>query len=200
MHRTNVRTRSLYWGALLALLMCGLASVCEAQNQPSGSAVLVPLNGSNTIQMQTKKPIKKAQAIRDGIINIRPVLGDPTRLLLVGQAADTTRLEVTDEDNKVESYEVIVQRDIENLKTQLRRAVPTGSILPTPINESTVILNGTVSRASDTTVVQQVAEGLGFRVINNVTVGGVQQVQLDVVVAIVSRDEFRSMAFDFLAN
>src|SRR5262249_14866505 len=153
-----------------------------------------------TIQMLSKKPIKKAAVSREGIVNIRPVHGDPTRLLLAGQAADTTRLELVDEDDKRENYEVIVQRDLENLRTQLRRAVPAGSIIPTAINESTVVLSGYVTRTSDATIVQQVAEGLGFRVINDVKVGGVQQVQLDVVVAIVSRSEFRRMAFDFLVN
>src|SRR5262249_11829988 len=48
--------------------------------------------------------------------------------------------------------------------------------------------------------IDQVVRSLGFVPINQVTVAGPQQVQLDVVVAIVSRTEFRRMAFDFFVN
>jgi pilus assembly protein CpaC len=195
----NGLTRTLLWGTLLALTMSGLASYTQAQPAKQ-EQVLVPLNGTYVIQMTTKKPIKKATAAREGVINIRPIQGDPTKVMLIGQAADTTKLELIDEDNKTETYEVVVQRDVENLKVQLRRAVPTGNILVTPISDGAVLLTGTLSRAADTTVVDQVVAALGFRAINQLNVGGVQQVQLDVVVAIVSRSEFRRMAFDFLVN
>jgi pilus assembly protein CpaC len=78
--------------------------------------------------------------------------------------------------------------------------MPTANIIVTPMNEGTVLLTGTIARAADALVIDQVVRALGFFPINQVTVGGVQQVQLDVVVAIVSRTEFRRMAFDFLLN
>src|SRR5262249_2901487 len=133
-------------------------------------------------------------------VTIRPVAGDPTTVRLIGQSADTTTLEMTDEDGKKESYQVIVQRDVENLRVQLKKAMPTANVVVSPVNESTVILTGTVSNAADTIVIDQVVRALGFLPVNRVMVGGVQQVQLDVVVAIVSRSDFRRMAFDFLTN
>ena len=200
MHYTLGRKRSLLRGTLLALLMMsGLVGTSQAQPM-TGSMVLVPLTGTYQIQMTTKKPIKESKVSREGVISIRPIQGDPTKVLLVGQSADSTRLELTDIDNKTETYEVVVQRDVENLKTQLKRALPTASIVATPISETTVMLNGTVSRAEDAALVLEVARSLGFGVINKITVGGVQQVQLDVKVILVSRSLFRAMAFDFLTN
>jgi pilus assembly protein CpaC len=198
MHPTIAKTRSLLWGTLLALAMSALAGYSQAQPPPP--TILVPLGGTKDVQMTTKKAITKAEAKREGVVSIRPVLGDPTTIRLIGQAAETTALELTDEDGKKETYLVIVQRDVENLRVQLRKAMPTANIIVSPINESTVLLTGTVSRAADTMVIDQIVRALGFIPINQVMVGGVQQVQLDVVVAIVSRSEFRRMAFDFLTN
>ena len=198
MHPTIGRTRSLLWGTLLLLLMSGLAGYSQAQPPPP--TILVPLGGTKDVQMTTKKAIKTAEAKREGVVTIRPVLGDPTTIRLIGQAAETTTLELTDEDGKKETYLVIVQRDIENLRVQLRKAIPTGNITISPLTEGGVILTGTVARAADTMVIDQVVRALGFFPINQVTVAGPQQVQLDVVVAIVTRSEFRRMAFDFFVN
>jgi pilus assembly protein CpaC len=198
MHPTIGRTRSLLWGTLLLLLMGGLAG--SSQAQPPPPTILVPLGGTKDVQMTTKKAIKTAEAKREGVVSIRPVLGDPTTIRLIGQAAETTPLELTDEDGKKETYLVIVQRDVENLRVQLRKAIPTGNITVSPMTEGAVILTGTIARAADAPVIEQVVRALGFFPINQVTVAGVQQVQLDVVVAIVSRTDFRRMAFDFFVN
>jgi len=198
MHPTIGRTRSLLWGTLLLLLMSGLAGYSQAQPPPP--TILVPLGGTKDVQMTTKKAIKTAEAKREGVVTIRPVLGDPTTIRLIGQAAETTPLELTDEDGKKETYLVIVQRDVENLRVQLRKAIPAGNIVVSPMTEGAVILTGTISRAADAPVIDQVVRSLGFVPINQVTVAGPQQVQLDVVVAIVSRTEFRRMAFDFFVN
>jgi pilus assembly protein CpaC len=178
--------------------MTWLAGTSQAQDQPT--PILVPLGGIKEVQMTTKKAIKKAEVKRDGIVNIKPVPGDPTKITLVGVAPETTTLELTDENGKTESYLVIVQRDVENLRAQLRRNLPTANITVEPISESAVVLKGTVARAADTLAVEAIASALGFRPINQLMVAGPQQVQLDVVVAIVSRSEFRRMAFDFLFN
>jgi pilus assembly protein CpaC len=199
MPRTIGRTRSLCWGTMLALSMCGLASFCQAQ--PAAlPTILVPLGGTKDVQMTTKKAIAKVEAKRDGVISVRPVPGDPSTVRLIGQSAESTVLDLTDENGKVESFLVIVQRDVENLKAQLRRAVPTANILVTPINETTVLLTGTMASSPDAVTVEQIVRSLGFISINRLNVAGVQQVELDVVVAVVSRSAIRRMAFDWLTN
>src|SRR5262249_51048862 len=142
-------------------------------------------------------PIKRVVNPRDTVVTVRNVVGDPTTVLLTGQTADTTTIELTDEGDTTEKYEVIVQRDIENLRTQLRRAVPTANLMPTPIGDVDVIIGGTVQRADDIEVIVRVAASLGFRVIPAMRIGGVQQVQLDVVVAAVTRSEIRQLGVDW---
>ncbi len=190
---------------MLALLLQGaLPATSLAQpNQNTGvagTAIYVPTNGTVRLQMSSKKPIKRVANPREAVLSIRTVFGDPTTILLTGQQSDVTRLDLEDVDGLKETYEVVVQRDIENLKAQLKRAAPTAAIVPTPISDSTVILNGTVANPEDVDIVTRVATSLGFTVINAMRVGGVQQVQLDVVIATVSRSDFRAMTFDFLTN
>jgi pilus assembly protein CpaC len=201
MHRTKSLRRALLGGLVLALLAGGLTSVSQAQDAGKlGSVVIVPLNGTNRLQMVSKKPIRNVNVPKEGVVMVRTIAGDPTTILLIGQAPDVVRIELTDEDGKKETYEVIVQLDIENLKTQLRRGLPTANIDPIPVSASTVLLRGCVGRAEDVTIAGQIAQGVGVQVINGLRMAGVQQVQLDVIVAKVSRSEFRRMAFDFITN
>ena len=44
--------------------------------------------------------------------------GDPKRVNLIGLTAGVSHVEVTDEDGKVESYDVTVQLDVEFLRSQ----------------------------------------------------------------------------------
>src|SRR6516165_8167601 len=112
MHRNLFRPRWLWAGALLALF--------------------VPINGTVRLQMSTKKPIRQVTNPKDSAVNIRTVVGDPTTVLVIGQQPDVTRIELEDVDGKKEVYEVIVQADIEYLRTQLRRGVPTANLEPIP--------------------------------------------------------------------
>jgi pilus assembly protein CpaC len=202
MHRTLIWFRGLLGGALLALLLGGLPAVSLAQpvGGVSGTAVYVPTGGTIRLQMSTKKPIAKVNNPRESVLGIRTVFGDPTTILLTGQQSDVTKLELVDENGVKETYDVIVQRDVENLKTQLKRAAPTSNVVATPISDNTVILSGTVTNPEDVDVLSRVATSLGFQVINSMRVGGVQQVQLDVIMAAVSRTDLRSMTFNFLTN
>jgi len=202
MHRKLFWFRSLLGGALLALVLGGLPAVGRAQpvQGAAGSAIYVPTGGTIRLQMSSKKPIRRVSNPRDAVLSIRTVFGDPTTILLTGQQSDVTRIELEDETGLKETYEVIVQRDIENLKTQLHRAAPTSTVIPTPISDSTVVLNGTVTNSEDVDVLTNVARSLGFQVINAMRVGGVQQVQLDVVIVQVSRSDLRTLTFNFAAN
>jgi len=178
--------RCLAWATLLVLLVSGLSQAQDGQ--PNGSALIVPIGGTVRLQMQSKKPIKNVENSKDSVVNIRTVVGDPTTVLLTGQQPDATIIELTDAADHKEKYEVIVQLDVEYLKTQIRRAVPTANVVPIPSSNNAIILTGTVACTEDLGIILRVAQSLGgIQVIDALRVGGVQQVQLDVVVASVSQ-------------
>jgi pilus assembly protein CpaC len=162
----------------------------------------VPIGGAVPLQLSTKKAISLVRNTKENVIEIKTVPGDPTQVRLIGREAGLTTVELTDADGKVEKFDVLVQLDIEYLRTQLKRALPTSNIDPVPVSGNTVILNGVVQKAEGVAVVLQVAQtaGNGITIINHLHVAGVQQVQLCVTVARVSRSGFRRMAFNFLTD
>jgi pilus assembly protein CpaC len=151
--------------------------------------------------MTTKKRISRVLNPRENVLRVQPVANEPTSVLITGLDAGTSRITLIDEDNGQETVEVIVQFDVEYLRTLLARAVPTACILPIPGANNTIILTGTVAHAEDVDIVIRAAGSIvggPERIINALRVGGVQQVQVDVVVVRVLRSELRRMSFDFL--
>jgi pilus assembly protein CpaC len=167
---------------------------------PQASALIVPINGTIKLQMSKKQKIRTVSNPKDNAINIRTVVGDPTTILIIGQQPDVTRIELEDTDGNKENYEIIVQADVEYLRTQMKRAVPTANITIIPTSNNTVLLTGTVTRAEDTAVIRGLVQSLGFKYIDGMRVGGVQQVQLDVIIVQVSRSDLRNLTFNLLGQ
>ena len=188
-------------GGLSALLLGGVPAVSLAKTcSPEVKPLVVLLNSTTRLQLSTKKPIKTVLNPKESVLTLRTVERDPTTVLLVGTAPGVTRLELEDSDGNREVRNVVVQADVEYLTSQLRRAVPLSNVDVIPNGTNSVILTGYTSRAEDIQVLQQVAQSAGFTVINGVRVNGVQQVQLDVVIARVARNKGRNFGINFLIN
>jgi pilus assembly protein CpaC len=203
MHRTNRVPYQATASLLVGLLLAGLSQTAVRAQAPqpvapSASALIVPINGTMQIQMSTKKKIQDIVNTNERVARTQQVLGDPTKILVMGLEAGVTHVKLTDEDKKVEEFDVVVQQDVEFLRTQIKRAVPTANVEPIPVSGTTIILRGTVTHAEDVDAILGIARGLaGSQIVNYIKVAGVQQVQLCVTVAAVSRSEFRRMAFNF---
>jgi pilus assembly protein CpaC len=209
MHRTKNAPTAVLRG-LLAALALGLLTPALALAQPKPEPVAPPapaptltvaINGTTRLQMSKKQVIARAINHTEAVIRLAPAYNDPTTVLVTGLEPGIARVTLIDEKGNEENFEIIVQLDVELLKSLLRRAVPTANIVPIPGANNTVILTGTVSRVEDIEIALRTTQSVVLgadRVINALRVGGVQQVQLCVVVAQVSRSEFRRMAFNFL--
>jgi pilus assembly protein CpaC len=201
MHRTFQNPRGLL-GGLVALLLGGLiltpvrGQTCSPESRP----LQVLLNSTTRLQMSSRKPIKTVVNPKEGIISIRTIERDPTTVLLVGAGPGVTKIELEDADGTREVREVVVQADTEYLTQQLKRAVPVSSIQVIPNGTNSVVLTGYVGRAEDIQVANAVATSVGFNVINGLRLNGVQQVQLDVVIAQVRRTRGRDFGFNFFGN
>src|SRR5262249_46640047 len=128
MHRTNRVPRAPFGALLLfGLLLGGWPTTVQAQNEAppprpgpaaASNAVVVPIGGIQQLRMTTKKPIRTITNENDRIAAVVP-LPDPTMVLIRGLAAGVSRLTLTDVDGKTEVYEIVVQFDIEMLRTLL---------------------------------------------------------------------------------
>ena len=202
MHRFIDRN-PLPWGSMvIALIVLTWPALAPAQEpSPQPSALIVAINGTVKLQMSKKQKIKQVTNPKENAIALRTLANDPTTILVIGQQPDVTRIELEDTDGNKEVYEVIVQADVEYLRTQLRRAVPTANITVIPLaNNNTVILTGTVTRAEDAAIIRGLVQNMGFKFVDGMRVGGVQQVQLDVIIVQVSRSDLRNLTFNFLGS
>jgi pilus assembly protein CpaC len=184
--------------------------------QPAPTEVkvlVVPINGTKRVQIYTKRPIKKVDNPKEQVARVQPIANEVTEVMVVGLEPGITRITLTDIDGKEESFDVVVQFDVEYLKSLLRKAVPTANVEPVPGANGTIILTGTVAHAEEIDTIMRTAASVvggatggtggaagSSRIINALRVGGVQQVQLCVVIARVARSEIRRMAFDFLVS
>jgi Flp pilus assembly secretin CpaC len=118
--------------------------------------VTVAPNSTVRLQMTKAKGaassplIGTVQTDKTGIVEVRPAYNDQSTIIVRGIAFGITRLELTSLDGKQrETYEVIVEPDMELLNHLLRRVTPTASVKPIPIGGNGIVLTGTVRRAED---------------------------------------------------
>ena len=166
-------------------------------------------DSTRQIEMSTKELITEFRSENPRVVKVQALLENPRAVLVTGIGPGSTRIYLTDAKRNTESLEVRVPLDDEadreakrrDLLEQIRRAVPTANVDVVASGNGTVILTGTVASADSAQVIMELARGvfgLGANIINAMRVGGVQQVQLDVVVAFVNRSEARNVAFSFI--
>jgi pilus assembly protein CpaC len=207
MHPMTPPRQALLRALLVALAAFVLSSASglaqDAKPGPVTGTLTVPIGGTQRLQMTKKQVIARAINRNETVLRVGPVYGDPTTVLLTGLEPGVAVVTLVDEANKEENFQIIVQLDVELLRNLFKRAVPTSNIDIIPGANNTVVLNGTVGRADDIEVILNIARSVVLgpdRVINHLRVEGVQQVQLCVVVAAVSRSQFRAIAFNFLES
>lgn len=203
MHHTNPKPLRALWTLLLGLALGGpcLAQPPADTRAASVRTLNVPLNATQRVQMSNpKNRIKSVDNPRGEIARAVADTTDATSVLVTALAAGTTRLTLTGEDGAREDVLVDVQQfDVEYLRGKYRQTIPTANIIPVPSANNTLILTGTVARAEDVALAEQVTRSVvGQNVLSALRVGGVMQVQLEVCVAQVSRSEARRMSFEFV--
>ncbi|HEY1381780.1 MAG TPA: hypothetical protein VGF55_33585, partial [Gemmataceae bacterium] len=225
MHRTH---RVLKWlaGGLMGLgLAAPLATPAQepapppggaATARPRANAFVVAINGTKRLQMTTRRNIRSVINEKETIARVQAIQDDPTSVLVVGLQAGSTRVTLTDDQGVAEAVDVVVELDIDAVRTVLRRAFPTAQVEPIPTGTNTIVLVGNVAHAEEIEAILRVAQGVlvsgvpqsggggqgvgVVTVVNAMTVGGVRQVQLDVTIASVNRSELRNLGVNFSVN
>jgi pilus assembly protein CpaC len=144
--------------------------------------------------LELKKRIPKAMVNNPDVVEIHPRAANV--LQVVAKKPGYTSITVWDEDDQIYSWDVLVTGDARELSTYLTREFPDASLRVFTLANS-VVISGNVDDPADIEQIQQVAEDFFPKVINRITVGGVQQVLLKVQVMEVSRSKMRSVGFDW---
>jgi pilus assembly protein CpaC len=195
------------WPTRLALLSVFLLALVwtpsRVKAQPAeGGSILIQVGAVESRQMSTKKRIRRVFADRAEVVAVSTRENDPTTAVIVGRSVGASTVTLTDEDGKQDKFDVtVVAFDIVQLRSLLARAVPSAGIQVLPAGPTSLVLTGIVDKPEQLQLAVDTVRGVtGLQVINGIRVGGVQQVQLDVVVAQVSRSQLRAMSFNFFAD
>jgi pilus assembly protein CpaC len=214
MHRTHCVPRtvvgwiahpSYFWKLVLGLVLGGLISgrgpAQEVAMAPKATTLVVPINGTKVIQMSSRQNLKTVTNQDPNIARVAAVPEDPTRVQITGLRAGVTRLTLVDIHNAQDSYDVIVQTNVEHLRAILRQVAPTANIQVIPANETTIVLTGYVEQTEDIDPIVRTATAVGgYQIINKLRTYGVPQVELCVTVARVDRTKLRQLGFNFITN
>lgn len=200
--------RSIPAFAVITLAAATLAvSPLFAQNQTEDENRNDPVHVMKDARESVKITEKFAKVV-ELPFKIRRVDGfDPTVIAVTAlapnrirvQAIDTgvTTLIMEDENEKVWSLEVFVTGDVRHLQAYINRLFPHASVEAVEVRES-VVLRGWVTQPEHITEMIEVAEEFYPRTLNQIKVGGVQQVQLNVKVMEVQRSKLRQLGMNFL--
>ncbi|QDU18572.1 type II and III secretion system protein family protein [Urbifossiella limnaea] len=178
--------------------------VANVKIDPRTNALIIPVGGF--VRFDNKLPDIPADILvsREDFVQVRTDPNNPKVLLLTGRAPGLAQITLLFKDRPRQTYDVVVQPDFELLKTIIARTAPTANVDVTPGLGNTLILSGYVTTPQEADTIYRLAVsqvgGTPGNVINMLQIGGVQQVQIDVVIATVDRSEIRSRGFDFAVS
>jgi pilus assembly protein CpaC len=147
---------------------------------------------SRIVTMDQKIP--QAQVNNPDILELTPL--SPNQIQVAAKAAGVTQINLWDENKKLFTIDVIVYGDVRELTMVLRSAFPNAALKVVPVANS-VMISGFVDQPEHIDRIVRIAEEFYPKVINNMAVGGVQQVLLHVKVMEVSRTKLRQLGFDW---
>jgi pilus assembly protein CpaC len=185
---------SLAWCATPALGQLPGPTPIEYKVTGNHDRLEMVVNSSRHLVMDKKIP--QAQVNNPEILSITPLSAN--KVQISAKKPGVTQINLWDEDEKVHSIDVIVFADAQELTDLLRWQFPKAQLRVIPLANS-VVITGYVDDPSMVSRIVQIAEDFHPKVLNQISVGGVQQVLLYVKVMEVSRTKLRHLGVD-LAN
>jgi len=181
---------------LLSGLLAGSAAFAEEKAKVTkGSPIRVYLGKSRIIHSPW---LVKQVAVADPKIVSVQVL-TPRQILLQGTAAGSTDIIMWSAEDQLYKARVDVDIDVKRMRTQLASLFPRTTLQITQ-SEDMVIVRGILSQADQTRQLRSFFETRGIKFHDMTSLGGIQQVLLQVRIAEVSRTAIRSLGVNFFAT
>ncbi|HVU89080.1 MAG TPA: pilus assembly protein N-terminal domain-containing protein [Pirellulales bacterium] len=199
--------KAVLWAVIAALVLPPSPPAATAAVEPPQAQAVVfkvqntnerlemVVNSSRILTMDQKIP--QVQAANQDLVELTPL--SATQVQLLAKKAGVTQVNLWDEEKKVHTIDVIIFPDARELAMLLQSQFPTTALRVVPTANS-VILSGHVDDPNQISRIVAIAEDYYPKVINNITIAGVQQVLLKVKVLEVSRTKLRQLGFDFRAQ
>jgi pilus assembly protein CpaC len=150
---------------------------------------------TNTSRILTlDKPIPRVQVNNPELLVVTPL--SATQVQIAAKKAGVTQVNLWDEEGNIHTVDVLIYGDARELQVALQTQFPHSSIKVYRYSES-LVLNGFVDRPDHVGPIMRLAEDYAPKVINNISVGGVQQILLRVKVMEISRTKARTLGIDW---
>jgi pilus assembly protein CpaC len=160
--------------------------------QGANDRVELIVSTSRILTLDQKIP--QAQVNNPDILDLVPL--SPTQVQISAKRPGVTQVNLWGEDKRIYTIDVVVFGDARELALVLRSKFPKTALDVSPVG-SAVLISGFVGQQDLVPRIIQIAQEYYPKVINNMTVSGVQLVLLHVKVMEVSRTKLRNLGFDF---
>lgn len=140
-----------------------------------------------------EKRIPRVQVNNPELLSVTPL--SATQVQVSAKKAGVTAINLWDEDGQIHAVDVFVYGDVRELEHALETQFPNSSIKVYRYSQA-LVLTGFIDRPDYVTPIVELAQDYSPKVINNISVGGVQQVLLKVKIFEVSRTKLRRMGSD----
>ncbi len=149
----------------------------------------------NTSRILTlEKRVPKMVVNNPELVSVTPI--SATQVQVAAKKPGVTQINLWDEDGQVYTVDLMIYGDVRELQMALKRLFPESSVKVVRLTNS-LVLEGFVERPEAVGPIVRLSEDYAPKVINNITVGGVQQILLKVKVMEVSRTKLRNLGVDW---
>ena len=171
------------------------ASDAQPVLHPSaGAARRVEVNVGESRTLDAPWPVKRVSVADPEVADVDA--SSPTRIQFQGKSVGVTELMLEGEAGQIWRAQLEVNADTSRLQGQLRKVFPTSALEVSQMNDL-VVVKGTLSRAEESAQLRQLLTLSKVEYLDLTGVAGLQQVQLQVKVAEVSRTATRMLSSDF---
>jgi len=200
--------RSCRWLLAVAALVMIPAAGAHAQQQ-----VMPPRSDNNPVVFQVERSSQRLEMVihssrilthegavprvlvnNPDIVQATPL--SPNQIQLSARRTGVTQVNLWDKDQNVYTVDVIVTADARELEELLRTEFPQAEVRVRPLANS-VVLTGYVPSPEMIGRIVTMSQDYYSQVINNLEVGGVQQIMLHVKIIEVSRSKLRQLGIDW---
>ena len=200
----NMHTLTISRAIVLAALVIafGIMPCPPAWSQPadnpdvkSDDGHLVRISVGRSQVINAPWPVKQVSVADPKTADVQVIT--PGQVVLLGKSIGTTDVVLWSEDDHVWHARVDVGADQSRMLTDLKSILP-GAKLQLTQAEDVLVVGGLLARADQAQRLQQYLKASGVKYVDTTSLAGVQQVQIKVRVAEVSRSAARALGIDSL--
>ncbi len=199
MKRSPQLKRIVSGAAVLLCLLAGplIGQTAEQEQQEQKlSERFISVSVQETTTLVSPEPIKKVLVANPGIVEVQAI--SPVKLMISGKQYGRTTMTLVRADGERITYVVSVGLDLSALQATIEKLSPYSRVKVSSIMD-TVILSGSVPDVQTSERIFDIAGIYSSKIKNHMEIAGVQQIQLRVTIAEVSRTATRALGINFQA-